>query len=254
MFNNSVRSRHVAACTVFLLAAFAGCSSDATTTAGSGSTTPTDESSSTAPFTTAPTGSGTTTPTTVAPEPLILREDGLGPFDFGSAPTAVIDAITAQLGVPARNDLLLYENASHVSEGYYESLVAPYYYALAFPVGRTTCWTGDFCAEFGGTSDATLTFIGWQFSGPAHMLASASNLTIGAEWEDFPSMMVGATCYTTGGGSHHGIIMVLEVTGGWDWLVPDGVGGWVENLPNPADTRVTFLNAGLRPYQAGLDC
>lgn len=266
MLSSSVfRARSAGLSLVVALVLGAGCSSDASTSAGSTTIAGADESTTTAPtdLITAPTdptatvASATTVPapsTTVAPEPLILREDGLGPFDFGSTPTAVVDAISAQLGAPARNDLLLYEDASHVSEGYYESLDPPYYYALAFPVGRTTCWTGEFCAEFGGASEAALAFIGWQYSGPAHMLASSSNLTISAEWEDFPSMIVYPTCYTTGGGTHHGIVMVLEVAGGWDWLVPDGTGTYVENLPDPASTRVTFLSAGQMPFQAGLDC
>ena len=198
----------------------------------------TSASATTSPATTAPAPT-----TTVAPEPLILRKDGLGPFDFGKAPAEVIDAITAQLGAPARNDVLLYENDYYLEAGYYESNLGPYYYALAFPVGQTVCWTGEFCAEFGGASVADLHFIGWAYSGPPHMLASASNLTIGAEWEDFPSMIVYPTCYNTGGGTHHDIVMVLAV-----------VGDYVPNMPDPAITKVTFLEAGDRPFQVGNDC
>jgi len=183
---------------------------------------------------------------------LVLRSDGLGPFDFGSAPTAVIDAITAQLGAAARNDVLLYEDVSELGSGYYLSFDGPYYFALSYPAGQTVCWTGDFCAEFGGTTDA-LTFIGWSYSGPVAMLASAPNLTIGARWSDFPSMDAFPSCYTTGAGSHQGIVLVLDA-GTWDWLVSDGVGGYVPNLPDPSSTRVTFMEAGERPFQPGLDC
>lgn len=242
------------------LALVVSCSSSAKTSVGStigSSTTASIADSSSTTATPSTSASATTAPaptTTVAPEPLILRKDGLGPFDFGSAPTAVIDAITAQLGAPARNDVLLYENTDYVDAGYYESLLGPYYYALVFPVGQSVCWTGEFCAEFGGASVADLHFIGWTYSGPPHMLASASNLTIGAEWEDFPSMIVYPTCYNTGGGTHHDIVMVLAVVGGWEWLVSDGAGGYVPNMPDPAITKVTFLEAGDRPFQAGLDC
>ena len=236
------------------------CSSSAKTSGGSTTSSIADASSTTATSsssasaTTAPATTAPAPTSTVAPEPLILRKDGLGPFDFGSAPTAVIDAITAQLGAPARNDVLLYENDFFVEAGYYESNLEPHFYALVFPVGQSACWTGEFCAEFGGASVADLHFIGWSYSGPPHMLASASNLTIGAEWEDFPSMIVYPTCYNTGGGTHHDIVMVLAVVGGWEWLVSDGASGYVPNLPDPAITKVTFLEAGDRPFQVGNDC
>ena len=248
---------------VGMLALVVGCSSSATTTGGStGSSTGSSTAGSVADSASTTAASATTVPastapaptTTVAPDPLILRSDGLGPFDFGRTPTDVIDAITTQLGAPARNDVLLYEDASHLSDGYYESLVGPYYYDLAFPVGQTVCWTGDFCAEFGGASEPDLHFIGWWYTGPAHMLASASNLTISAQWDDFPSMIVGATCYTTGGGSHHGIQFTLNVAGGWDWLVSDGLGGYVESLPDRHAAVVDYMWAGQQPFQFGLDC
>lgn len=262
MFNKSGRRRGLITFAVVALA-IAGCSSGSSTSGGSTTVAPTDTTivgdaattvAATTPLTVAPTTVLAPT-TTVAPEPLVLRSDGLGPFDFGpSTATEVIDAITAQLGPPARNDAVRYENESHLSEGYYESLDPPNYFDFNFPFGQTVCWTGDFCAEFGGYSAPNVAFVGWQYSGPPHMLASASNLTIGAEWGDFPSMIVGATCYTTGGGTHHGILMTLEVDGGWNWLVSDGAGGYVENLPDPHATRVTFLSAGVYPFQASPDC
>jgi hypothetical protein len=242
----------------------AACSSSAKTSVGSTTSTLADSSSTTASPTpttspSAPTSPATTAPattTTVALEPLILRKDGLGPFDFGpSTPTEVIAAITARIGPPASNVAVAYADETHLGEGgYYESLDPPYYYDFNFPFGQTVCWTGDFCAEFGGYSATGVALVGWQYSGPPHMFASASNLTIGAEWGDFPSMIVGATCYTTGGGTHHGILMTLEVDTPWDWLVSDGAGGYVENLPDPAHTRVTFLSAGVYPFQAADDC
>lgn len=246
------------------LALLAACSSSARTSTGSTTSSSTAGSvagasttvvsATTAPATTAP---GTTAPaptTTVALEPLILRKDGLGPFDFGpSTATEVIEAITARLGPAASNDAVEYADDSHLGDGYFESLDPPNL-DFNFPFGQTVCWTGDFCAEFGGYSAPNVALVGWQYSGPPHMFASSSNLTISATWEDFPSMIVGATCYTTGGGTHHGIQMVLEVDGGWDWLVSDGAGGYVENLPDPAITRVTFLSAGVYPFHAGDDC
>ncbi|CAN5642258.1 hypothetical protein BH10ACT2_BH10ACT2_22320 [soil metagenome] len=258
--------RHVTkACSLAaLLALVAACSSGSTSSAATSGSSTTDESSTSTSSPTTLTGStivaSTTvtaaagTPTTAAaPEPLVLRSDGLGPFDFGSAPAEVIDAITAQLGAPATNAVLLYPDASELSNGYYRSTVGPYYYALVQPVGRTACWAGDFCAEFGGASEATLTFIGWSYSGPAAMLASSSNLTIGARWSDFPSMVVFPSCYTTGAGSHHDIVLVLDA-GAWDWLISDGAGGFVPNLPDPHSTRVTFMEAGDRPFEPDLDC
>lgn len=271
MINQSInRSLITAFALVATLGLVAGCSSDASTTAGSGdssTTVATDGSSTTTPAAgattlpattlpgaTTPATSPATTTTTDPADALVLRVDGLGPFDYGSAPSAVIDALTAYLGAPARNNLLLYEDLTYIGDGYYTSFDAPYYYSLGFPVGRTTCWTGDFCAEFGGASEADLHFIGWSYSGPPHMLASSSNLTISAQWADFPSMIVHATCYVDGGGTHHGINMVLTVDGGWDWLVSDGGGGYVENLPNPEFTRVTYLWAGNIPFQTEGDC
>lgn len=242
----------------------ASCSSGASTSAGSTTSTVADGDSSstsagetTLPATTLPTASTAATvpaaPTTVAPETLELRSDGLGPFDFGSAAAEVIAAITAQLGAPARNDLIAYVDTDPLGDGSYEG-PGPNYNSLAYPVGRTTCWTGEFCAEFGGETEDFLGFLGWTYSGPPHMLASSSNLTISAQWSDFPSMIVHATCYIDGGGTHHGIFLVLEVDGGWDWLVPDGVGGYVENLPNPEFTRVTYMWAGYFPNNGEGDC
>jgi hypothetical protein len=245
---------------ISVLTLVAGCSSGASTS--SGSTTTADSTTTvvattvaltTVPATTVPATTVPATTTTVAPAPLLLREDGLGPFDFGAAPTPVIDAITAQLGAPATDAVLRYDDLSRVGDGIYLSLVGPYYYALRYPVGRTACWTGDFCAEFGGASDATLNFIGWSYSGPAGMMASSANLTIGARWSDFPSMSVFATCYTTGGGTHTGMGLVVDA-GTWDWLVDDGTGNYVPNLPDPSVTRVVFMEAGERPFQPELDC
>lgn len=193
-----------------------------------------------------------TTTTVVAAEPLVLRNDGLGPFDFGSSPTAVIDAITAMIGSPSSNDVLLYEDP--IGGGLYESRTAPYYFALPFPIGQTACWSGSFCAEFGGASAATLGFIGWTYTGPAERFATRPNLTIGSKWSNFPSMSVFATCYTTGGGTHSGISLILSSPPGWEWLVSDGVGGFVENLPDPTTVRVTQMQAGSVPFQVGADC
>ncbi|MBI4885396.1 MAG: hypothetical protein HY826_15225 [Actinobacteria bacterium] len=228
----------------------------ATTTATTGpavSTIATTALPTTSPAPTSAVVPSTLPPTTVPPPPLVLREDGLGPFDFGNEPSAVVAAITAQLGSPATDNALNYADASHVGSGYYQSLDGPYYYALPFPVGRTTCWTGEFCAEFGGASTATLTFIGWSYTGPVGALRSASNLTIAAKWSDFPSMIVYPTCYTEGGGTHHGIVLILH-SAGFEWLTVDGAGNIVQHLPDPAATRVTRMSAGQEPFQPEADC
>ncbi|MCE9621966.1 MAG: hypothetical protein K8R99_06450 [Actinomycetia bacterium] len=244
------------------LALLAGCASSATSgdSADDSTTTAAAASNTTvvAPTTPASTAPATTAPaptTTVALEPLVLREDGLGPFDFGpSTPTDVIAALTARFGPPARNDAVHYADESHRADGYFETVDAREFPDFNFEYGQTVCWTGDFCAEFGGYGADLVALVGWRYSGPPHMLASDSNLTIGAEWADFPSMIVGATCYTTGGGTHHGITMTLAVDGGWDWLVSDGAGGFVESLPDPHATKVTSLSAGVYPFAAGDDC
>lgn len=249
---------------VGVLALLAACSSGASTSGGSTSTSAATDSTvagdatTTVASTTATTAAPTTLPaptttTTVALAPLELREDGLGPFDFGATPASVIDALTARLGAPASNNVLLYEDTSMLGDGYYRSLAGPHYYALHYPVGRTACWPSDFCVEFGGASEAALTFIGWSYTGPAGMMASSSNLTIGARWSDFPSMDVFPTCYTDGAGTHHGIYLIV-VSPGWEWLVSDGAGGYVPNLPDPATTRVTYMEAGEQPFQPEGDC
>ena len=258
MLSSSVyRARSAGLSLVVALVLFAGCSSDASTSLGSTTSVTADDSTTVAatdaPITVpaATTVPPTTVPaptSTVAPEPLVLREDGLGPFDFDSGMLAVIDAITAQLGAPATDVVVAYEP---VGEGIFES---PAGWSFSFPSGRTVCWTGEFCAQFGGPSEATTLFIGWGYSGPAGVLRSAPNLTIGAQWDDFPSMSVFATCYVDGGGTHQGIYLVLAVDGGWDWLVPDATGNYVQNLPDPVYTRVVYMEAGRQPFQEGLDC
>ena len=241
--------------------AIAGCSSGASSGAGSTAVGSTDSTiaadasttvAATAPSTVAPTTVLAPT-TTVALTPLELRSDGLGPFDFASTPGLVIDALIARLGPPATNDVLMYEDDSTLGSGYYRSLDGPYYFALSYPVGQTACWPSDFCVEFGGANVAALSFIGWSYSGPAAMMASSSNLTIGAKWSDFPSMVVFPTCYTDGGGTHHDINLIVE-SPGWEWLISDGGGGYVPNLPDPATTRVTFMSAGEQPFQPEGDC
>lgn len=243
------------------LALTAGCASDASKSAASTSTTiaassttaaitvpPTTASAATVPAATAPAPT-----TTVAPDPLVLRDDGLGPFDYGAPPTAVIDAITAKLGVaPDVDSVTLYEDTSLLGEGLYLSLDA-FGMALPYPVGRTMCWD-EFCADFGGASEAELAFIGWSFTGPAGLFASSSNLTIGAKWSDFPSMEVFPGCYNYGAGTHHGIRLIVDSPGWTEWLVSDGVGGFVPNLPDPATTRVTIMIAGEQPFPHGVDC
>ncbi len=166
----------------------------------------------------------------------------------------MIDAINAHLGASERNDVLLYEDISEFTENAYASRLGPYYYELAYPVGQTVCWAGEFCAEFGGATEADLTFIGWSYSGPAHLFASSSNLTIGAKWADFPSMEVFPSCYDDGFGTHHGISLGMTVAGGWEWLVDDGAGSYAYNLPDPEATVVDYMYAGEIPYQVAGDC
>lgn len=268
--SNAVFNRRLSSTFAVLVALglVASCSSDASTSAGTGTgestTVAADDSSTTSsgattlPGSTLPTDTPSTVAgatTTVAPEPLVLRSDGLGPFDFDDFPGPIIDAVTAQLGAPSRNDVLLYEDLTDFATlGVYTSFDGPYFYSLRYPVGRTTCWTGEFCLEFGGASEATLAFIGWWYTGPPHMMASSSNLTIGAQWGDFPSMIVFATCYTTGGGTHHDIQLQLQTAAPWDWLVSDGGGGFVESLPDPETTRVSYMSAGEQPFQPFADC
>ena len=113
-------------------------------------------------------------------------------------------------------------------------------------------WGG---VEFGGASEADLHFMGWSFSGPPLLLTTSANLTIGSRQSDFPSMTVYPTCYTTGGGTHTGMTLVVETSiSGWQWLVDDGTGNYVPNLPAPDTVRVTFMEAGARPYIPGIDC
>lgn len=233
-----------------------GATTSGTTTTVSGDATTTAAGSDTtvAPTTAGPTTLPATT-TTVAAEVLELRFDGLGPYDFGSTPAAVIDAITAYLGAPTTNEVLLYEDATHAGDGYYVSLAGPYYYALEFPVGQTACWAGDFCAEFGGNSEPDLHFIGWSYSGPALTFTSSANLTIGSRQSDFPSMSVYPTCYTTAGGTHTGMTLIVATNiADWQWLVDDGTGNFVPNLAPPDTVRVTFMEAGSRPFQPEGDC
>lgn len=246
-------------CGLLLLAGIllAACSSDATTS-GSTTTLPADATTTvSATDTTGATDSSTTTSTlpattTTVPEVLELRADGLGSYDFGRTVAAVVDAVTAQLGAPSTNEIVYYPDASHLAEGYYLSADG---YAIEFPVGQTVCWTGDFCVEFGGASEADLHFMGWSFSGPPLLLTTSANLTIGSRQSDFPSMTVYPTCYTTGGGTHTGMTLVVETSiSGWQWLVDDGTGNYVPNLPAPDTVRVTFMEAGARPYIPGIDC
>lgn len=241
-------------------AALAACSSGATTsgtttTVVGADTTPVDSTSDSTADSSATSAAPTTiaATTTTVPEVLELRADGLGSYDFGRTVASVVDAVTAQLGAPSTNEIVNYTDTTDLaSGGYYMDADG---YAIAFPVGQTVCWTGDFCVEFGGASEADLHFMGWWYSGPPLLFTSSANLTIGSRQSDFPSMTVYPTCYTTGGGSHTGMTLVVETNiSGWQWLVDDGTGNYVSNLPAPDTVRVTFMEAGARPYLPGLDC
>ena len=211
------------------------------------------------------------TTTTTPPIPLTLREDGLGPFDFGVAPDEVIAAATEQFGAPASDTSGAYPNSN--GAGYFrtdDSLIS-----FIAQSGRSVCWLSGFCVSFGGVDGASQLFTGWSYTNDAAAtLSTSSGLTIGSRASEHPEIALPAySCHdeagTIEGSTYVGeptadrgsltlvLVEVLLVSEGLPFtLISSNDGSSSDGPPPPADQLVVKqLAAGQNPVHVSTsDC
>jgi hypothetical protein len=195
----------------------------------------------------------TIAPTTTTPAPIVfdLRGDGIGPFDHGVPPADLIDAISAQFGLPSSDESTEYP--SDDGFGGFQTVDGEFGFFARF--GRTVCWSIQFCAEFGGGDATALLFAGWSYGEEAGgSLSSTSGVTIGTRWSDAPTMNVhSGGCYTVGSGEIDGIALTLSSVGD-PFSSFDDAGNYIEGTPAPQDVTVTYMQAGQVPAFLFGDC
>ena len=226
----------------------AASSTVAEATATSESSVPgTDAATTTGPTTTV----AATTTTAAAPEPLVLRGDGIGEFALGAAAATVVDGLTEQLGPPASDVGADYPAA----DGLGQFTTADGETGFVAPLGRTVCWSMQFCAEFGGAAAESLSFTGWTYHDDSSTaLQSSSGVTIGTRWSDAPEITADeGGCYSVGSGTVDGIRLTLE-SEGEPFGSFDDMGNYVIGAPAPADVTVIWMETGEVPIFLFGDC
>jgi len=229
----------------------------ATTVAAATSTSVAETASTTgattvvAEATTSTSSTPVTSTTVAAAVELLLSDSGIGPFSLGDGAQPVIDGISLQLGAPTRDESVDYP----VADGHGAYTTTDGDIGFVAPMGRTVCWSINLCGEFGGGNAASMSFTGWTYTNdPSAALSSQSGGTVGALWSDLPALDVDeGGCYSVGSGSIDGIRVVLESTGD-PFSSFDDSGNYVVNSPDPADVRVTWLEAGTSPIFLHGDC
>ncbi len=224
----------------------AACSSNSTSN-GTGPTTSAPATSSTTADTsldtTPDTAAATTVPATTVPAPVVftLRGDGIGPFDLGIPANDLINAMTAQFGPSSSDESAEYPTVDPF--GGYTS--ADGEIGFVAPFGRAVCWSFQFCAEFGGADAVSQFFVGWTYGEPAGTtLATASGVTIGSRWSDFPAMLVDSGgCYTIGSGTIDGVTLTLQ-SDAIAFGTYDDAGNYVVAVPPADQVAVTYMQTG----------
>lgn len=245
----------------------AGCSSSKTLESGETNTPSTAAETTAAPETTLPGGAAatstapavttttgpaaTTTTTTAATAPLVLREAGIGPYSLGDEVAVVIDGVSAQLGAPVSDDTASYPVADGLGQYTTEDGETGY----VAPMGRSVCWSVQFCAEFGGAAAASMSFTGWSYrEDTTAALRSPSGVTLLTRWSDVPAINVDeGGCYSVGSGSIDGIRLTLQ-SEGEPFGSFDDMGNYVVGVPAPADVTVVWMETGEVPVFLYGDC
>ena len=232
------------------------CSSSKRLDSGRPTTAPLDSSTTspdTAPVDTeaATSTSSSVASTTVAPEPLVLLSNGIGPFNLGDGADEVVAGLTERLGTAASDVTAEYPDDDGF--GGYQTVDGEF--GFIAPFGRSVCWAVGFCTDFGGASSASASFTGWSYSDDTTgALRSTSNVTVGTSWADVPTIAVDVGgCYSVGSGSIDGIRLSLTSTG-----VPfggfDDLGNYITNVPAAGDVSVTQMETGKVPASLFGDC
>lgn len=184
---------------------------------------------------------------------LVLLPAGVGSAAFSRDDASTIAYFSSALGAPISDDLAQYPipNSSPGFEDAEEN-------GFTFPHGRTTCFANGFCAQFGGMTPTTLTFVGYAQSGftpPSEPLKTTSGVTIGTRGDDIPGAITVPTggCFSVGEGTADGIAVLLQ-SDGVQFAEPTPSGDIVFNMPPLSDVVVLSIFAGDRPFQLFADC
>jgi len=253
------RLRMPSVAVVCLLALLAACSSSGS--GGDATTTTTTVAAEILPPTIPPPASTepliatTAAPTTVpAPQPLTLRGNGLGEFDFGRPALDVVRGVLLPV-VLDRSPVFALDPGS----GLYISADGLEYFSVQF--AREVCWDdgalATLCAIFGGVDPAGLLFLGWNYSAPpgsVGALFSASGVTINVLASAVPAIPVPpGACYSFTTVTVDDISINLQ-TSGEEFGTYAADGTYTPLVPIPASARVTYMNAGEQIFGEGVDC
>lgn len=234
-----------------------GTESTTPTTPGTTDTSPTTQP--TTPPTTAPAppttqGSTSTTSTTPpdSPDDLVLTFDSIGPWKFGDRDVDVVPGLAAILGSPVDDVLTEYpvaDEGSFLDENGELSYVAPF--------GRTVCFDGELCAQFGAGAPETLILTGWRLSeGASGDLVTDDGVAVGSTWAEHVDVITIDpldSCFQIGNAEAGGVDVVLLSTGE-PFATADDAGEFVAGDPDPAQTTVIELRAGRHPTFVFADC
>lgn len=263
----TTRTRAAVTGVVLLLGVATACSSSkslegaaTSSSAAAATSTPSSSPDTTTDTTPASTDSTTTEPstttsstTTTAPpvDPTLLRVDGIGRFSLGDESAGVVDGLGAVLGAPVTDTYAEYP----VADGLGEYTSAEGDTGFVAPMGRTTCWSMNFCAEFGGVTRESMSFTGWSYhDDPSAALHTTSGVTVRTRLSDAPSIVADqGGCYSSGSGTVDGIRLMLE-SAGEPFSSFDDAGNYVVGAPSPADVTVTWLETGHLPVFLYGDC
>jgi len=206
------------------------------------------------PDTSPPATTPAPTPTVAAPAPLVLRDTGVGSYEFGMSYVEVAAGLGSRL--EALTDVA---SAYPTSDGFGSFISADGSQIFSAPFGREACWSDgatrsdNLCLSFGGPSASSLSFVGWHYGGRS--LLTGGGLTGGSRWSDFPEIFAAGTagCYNTSGFSVGDILLSLESTGALFGSY-DESGVFIGPDPAPADVRITWMTAGSTAGSTEGDC
>ncbi len=198
-----------------------------------------------------PSTTGSTTTSTLPIDPAVLRADGIGRFTLGDESGGVVDGLRAVLGAPVSDTYAEYPVAGGLGE--YTTVEGET--GFVAPMGRTTCWSMNFCAEFGGATHESMSFTGWTYQNdPGATLHTASGVTVRTRLSDAPTIVADeGGCYSAGSGTVEGIRLGLESSGD-PFSSFDDAGNYVVGSPSPADVTVTWMETGHVPTFLYGDC
>ncbi len=163
----------------------------------------------------------------------------------------VLTGLTAALGAPDFDNTRTYPTAD--GDRYLDTIEEE---SFTHPVGRTVCFANDLCAQFGGDTDGTLTFTGWEVTtDAAPRLFTANGISIGSVMSDFldSAQIADGGCYTVGYGDASGVTLTL-LSSGEPFASFDDDGNYVLGSPPPDDIEVLGMSSGDLPYFLYEDC